>query len=140
VRARYHGLHDHVRSMGVEAAWIGLQGVALAVLGCVFAEDPGTMVAAFAGALVLIGTAVGIARSAEWARWVGGIAILLLGVASLALPYLLVAEGEEPESPKYFLVVMAFATATYLLLPSTGGSFLRARAARDRARAAKAGG
>lgn len=139
VRARYHGLHDHARSVGIEAAWLGLQGVALAVLGGVLSADPGTKAAAFAGAVVLIGAAVGIARAAEWARWVGGVASLLLGVASLALPHLRATEGVEPESPKYFFAGLAFATGAYLLLPSTRVSFLRAREARDRARAAKAG-
>lgn len=138
VRARYHGLDDHVRSTGVEAAWLGLQGVALGVVGALSESGMGTRAAAFAGAAILIAAAIGIARAAEWARWTGGIASLILGVVSLALPFLTRAAGEEAESPKYLFIVIALVTGAYLLSPSARGSFRDAREMRDRLRAAKA--
>lgn len=139
MRARYHGLGDHVRSTGWEAAWLTLQGVAIGVLGGFFVESNAAKAGAFACAIVLIAAAIGIARAAEWARWTGGIASLLLAVASVAHPYLTRADGEEAASPKYFFVTMALVTGAYLLSPSTRDSFRAARENRDRAHAAKAG-
>lgn len=138
VRARYHGLDDHVRSTGLEAAWLGLQGVALGVGGVVFVEDAITRVAALLGAAVLIAAAIGIARAAEWARWTGGIASLLLGALSVALPYLTRAEGAEAASSKYLYIVMALVTGAYLLSASARASFRNAREMRARLRAPKA--
>jgi len=138
VRARYHGLTDHVRSTGFEAAWIGLQGVVIATIGALFFESPLAKAGAFLVAIVFIVTAIGIARAAEWSRLVGGVSSLLLGIASLVQPYLQRAEGAEPASPKYTFVILALLTGVHLLLPSTRVAFANARAARDRAREAKA--
>jgi len=138
VRARYHGLDDHVRSTGVEAAWLGLQAVALAVAGVLLREATGTRIAAFVAAGVLLAAAIGIARAVEWSRWVGGIASLLLAAYGLAQPFLPRSSGGAGGQPKYFVVLIGLSTGIYLLLPSTRVAFRNARENRERVRAAKA--
>ena len=137
VRARYHGLGDHARSTLLESAWIGLQGVSIAVLGGLFLTDTPVRVVAIVTGVGLIVVAVGIVRAAEWARWSGGIASLLLAVGALAEPYLMRAEGEEARSPKYLFVILALSSGVYLLSPSTQRSFRDARENRARARDAQ---
>jgi hypothetical protein len=136
VRARYHGLGDHVRSTLLESAWIGLQGVSIAVLGGVFSTDTVFRIAAIAIGVGLIAVAVGIARAAEWARWAGGIASLMLAAGAVAEPYVM-RGGEEAGSPKYLFVILALTTGIYLLSPSTRQSFRNARENRARVREAK---
>lgn len=138
VRARYHGMHDHIRSTGFEATWIGLQAVVLAVGGALYDTDAVVRAGMFVGAIVLLAVAIGIARAAEWARWTGGIASLLLAVYALAMPFLGRAPGEEAGRPKYFFVFIGLTTGIYLLLPSTREAFRKARDNRELVRAARA--
>jgi hypothetical protein len=136
-RARHHGLGDHVRSTLPESAWIGLQGASIAVLGGVFVTDTLGRVAAIAIGVGLIAVAVGVARAAEWARWAGGTASLLLAAGAVADPYLLRADGEEARIPKYLLVILALTTGACLLSPSTREYFRDAPEDRSRVRETK---
>ncbi len=138
VRARYHGMHDHIRSTGFEATWIGFQAVVIAVGGALFDGDASARASMFAISIVLLAAAIGIARAAEWARWVGGVASLLLAACALVMPFLGRAPGEEAGRPKYLFVVIGLTTGIYLLLPSTREAFRNARDNRELVRAARA--
>lgn len=137
VRARYHGLGDHVRSTLLESAWIGLQGVSIAIVGGLFLDDTVSRVTAISIGVGLIAVAVGIAFAAEWARWAGGIASLVLAVGALAEPYVMRPEDGEGRSPKFLFVILALATGIYLLSPSTRQSFRNARENRTIVREAR---
>jgi hypothetical protein len=126
VRAHYHGHHDHVRSLGAEAIWIGLQGIVLAVSA--IAMWTGVMRwGALAGSVALIATMVGILRAFEWGRVLGAIVEIAFGVIGIAL--IISGNGER----KLPITIVCLLTGLYLLTPMARKAFQDARGARARA-------
>ncbi|MCY2959199.1 MAG: hypothetical protein NTY35_03455 [Planctomycetota bacterium] len=113
--------------------YVGLYAVLLALIAAIafplaFAQFAGAWpwVGAGFGALLLV-SAFGVWRAAEWARVAGGI-LLVLG--AITASWLLLRNGDSGEGQKLARAldkVILFAPGVWLLMPSTRREFQRVR-------------